>query len=464
MYYVTKNGEQKGPYEENVILACLKDGTFDDSDFIWKEGWADWKEIGAVFTKPSATPPPAPAPKQAEPPTKATVEKRGFVIGKPAIFGVLGLLFLLYIANPYIATYQLFAALKSGDTGTLKKRIDFPELRESLKEEMKAKMLQETKKTVSKASKEDDPMAALGAGLAAAIGPALIDGIVDSFVTPSGLAGLISNPEAAVQGKGGSGDIRLPNINWAFFSGLTEFKIKNKEGVSLFLHLQGISWSLYRISWSDDGNNVSIAKNTPTIPQLNAISSTNALAGYWKLENSANVVFWFKSDGTVTVSGQKNGTYAQPSPHELKIKIEDDDLTLDVLSQSNTQIELSNKTDKETRKMTFIKVDMDAYNVASSAVTKTMDDYAAKAKDKKNAMLLASLSGAVLACSGNSDTDSFTSKEEALLKLVQGINIPVAGTSKSNNFKADMTVQDAMKASRYLSFRNGGLYYEPNTD
>jgi len=51
MHYVSKNGEQKGPFDEKIILACLKDGTFEYSDLVWKEGWADWKTIEEVFPR-----------------------------------------------------------------------------------------------------------------------------------------------------------------------------------------------------------------------------------------------------------------------------------------------------------------------------------------------------------------------------------------------------------------------------
>ena len=179
------------------------------------------------------------------------VEKNEKKDRKPAIIGVFALFILLYIANPYIATYQLFSALKNGDAEALKRRVDFPELRESLKEEIKATMLQQAKKSISKASKEDNPMGLLGAGLAAAFGPTLIDGLVDSFVTPSGLAQLIANPKEATKASNRRGEFSPPKLNLAFFVGLTEFKITTREGVSLFLHLNGIGWKLNAISWGD---------------------------------------------------------------------------------------------------------------------------------------------------------------------------------------------------------------------
>ena len=96
MYYVSKNGEQKGPYEENIILACLKDGTFEYSDFVWKEGWNDWKKIEAVFTKPSAKPPPIPPL-----PLPATT-KIGLLTKKKRIAIVVSVLIALFIGAMFI--------------------------------------------------------------------------------------------------------------------------------------------------------------------------------------------------------------------------------------------------------------------------------------------------------------------------------------------------------------------------
>ena len=55
MYYVLKSGDQKGPYEDNIILACLKEGAFNYSDLVWKEGWPDWKTIEEVFPRNAAS-------------------------------------------------------------------------------------------------------------------------------------------------------------------------------------------------------------------------------------------------------------------------------------------------------------------------------------------------------------------------------------------------------------------------
>ena len=57
MFYISRHGEQKGPFEAEIIMACLKQGTFDYSDLVWKEGWENWKAISEVFPEPVAEPP-----------------------------------------------------------------------------------------------------------------------------------------------------------------------------------------------------------------------------------------------------------------------------------------------------------------------------------------------------------------------------------------------------------------------
>ncbi|MEI6070835.1 MAG: DUF4339 domain-containing protein [Verrucomicrobiae bacterium] len=71
MIYIFKDGEQKGPFEVDVLQACLKGGVFVDSDLAWKEGLADWIPLSEFVPlhisgspPPKITPPPLPQPQQ----------------------------------------------------------------------------------------------------------------------------------------------------------------------------------------------------------------------------------------------------------------------------------------------------------------------------------------------------------------------------------------------------------------
>ena len=61
MLYIFRKGEQLGPYSEENIQTFLKIGSVEYTDFVWQEGWKDWKPLAEVFP-PSPTPPPLPTP------------------------------------------------------------------------------------------------------------------------------------------------------------------------------------------------------------------------------------------------------------------------------------------------------------------------------------------------------------------------------------------------------------------
>src|SRR4029453_8447077 len=89
------------------------------------------------------------------------------------------LLLLVYGGSPYFSFWRFTAALRSGDSAGLSSRMDFPAIRVSLKKQLVARIAQGT--TTHKWWDN--------------LGPTLIDTIVDAYVTPEGIAALISNPE-----------------------------------------------------------------------------------------------------------------------------------------------------------------------------------------------------------------------------------------------------------------------------
>jgi hypothetical protein len=85
-----------------------------------------------------------------------------------------------YIAvGPFVTFHQIRDALEKQDPEKLSENIDFPTLRQNLKEQLNAVVMKETLSDM-----QDNPFG----GLALALAPRLVDGIVDSYVTPSGLA------------------------------------------------------------------------------------------------------------------------------------------------------------------------------------------------------------------------------------------------------------------------------------
>lgn len=93
-------------------------------------------------------------------------------------------------ASPYITLHNLRNAIENNDAAAIERQVDFPALRESLKEQAKAAMLQSMQREMA-----GNPFAALGMALA---GP-MVDSMVDVAVTPTGLRQLLASGRLAAQ-------------------------------------------------------------------------------------------------------------------------------------------------------------------------------------------------------------------------------------------------------------------------
>jgi hypothetical protein len=113
--------------------------------------------------------------------------------------------------------------------------MDFPAIRASLKKQLVARFTQ--RKT--------------GHKWWGNLGPTLIDAIVDAYVTPEGIAALISNPEALKSLKHPQ-QFRFPTgkaedwskVKHAFFTGPCTFVVE-RDGIKLRFRFRGLGWKLY---------------------------------------------------------------------------------------------------------------------------------------------------------------------------------------------------------------------------
>lgn len=113
--------------------------------------------------------------------------------------------------------------------------MDFPAIRASLKKQLVARFAQGT--TGHKWWKD--------------LGPTLIDTIVDAYVTPEGVAALISNPEVLNNLKHPQ-QFRFPTgkaedwskVKHAFFTGPRTFVV-DRDGIKLKFRFTGSGWKLY---------------------------------------------------------------------------------------------------------------------------------------------------------------------------------------------------------------------------
>jgi Protein of unknown function (DUF2939) len=142
---------------------------------------------------------------------------------------------LIYGVSPYFSFWRFTVTLRSGDNAAISSRVNFPTVRASLKRQLVARFAHETNRR----------------GRWRTLGPTLIDAIVDAFVTPDGIAALLSDPEALKNLKSprefrfAPGNIgRSLRVKYAFFFGLRSFVVE-RDGIKLRFHFTGSGWQLY---------------------------------------------------------------------------------------------------------------------------------------------------------------------------------------------------------------------------
>ena len=142
---------------------------------------------------------------------------------------------LVYGASPYFSFWRFTAAVQSRDAVAISARVDFPAVRASLKRQLVARFANKTsshKRWIN-------------------VGPTLIDAIIDAYVTPDGIAALLSNPEALKNlksprefhfefGKNGN----LLKAKYAFFTGPRSFVVDRDE-IKLRFHFTTSGWQLH---------------------------------------------------------------------------------------------------------------------------------------------------------------------------------------------------------------------------
>ena len=162
---------------------------------------------------------------------------------------VMSAAFLLsYLAlSPYLTLMNLRSDIESRDGESLAEKIDFLAVRKSLKDQFNVAMAKETMDS----SSEDDPWGAAGAALGAAFASTMVNGMVDSLVTPSGLIELMSNGE--IKSSGGDDQSRTSTeqelaISDAVLSydGVNKFSATlisdDGDEMKLVLRRRGLSW------------------------------------------------------------------------------------------------------------------------------------------------------------------------------------------------------------------------------
>ncbi|PSB58801.1 DUF2939 domain-containing protein [Chamaesiphon polymorphus] len=170
-----------------------------------------------------------------------TIERKTVVIGAAVSAGVVALAGGGIYYAPYLTIDNLKNATANRNTEALSESIDFPSLRMSIKENVKAQVLKQ--------------MAGAEAPTAAKMTPAqvekTIDPVVDKLVTPEGLERLINDkiPEAKIDLSNLERDINKSDLTMGYESfdrfvvKITD-KVDRSKNVSLILKRSGLGWKL----------------------------------------------------------------------------------------------------------------------------------------------------------------------------------------------------------------------------
>ena len=175
-----------------------------------------------------------------EPPTQPP-RRRKFIL----ILAVT-LLLILYVVSPYYSLWRFGEALRAHDVDQISARVDFNAVRGSLKQQIRDHFIgvMEKKKKKNRLaefllSSEKSPL----------------DQLIDAYVTPEGLAGIISDPAAiknasSLSSLPGIGQTPKP-IDWskarqAFFTSPRDFAVEH-EGIKLRFRFNGLAWKLHAL-------------------------------------------------------------------------------------------------------------------------------------------------------------------------------------------------------------------------
>ncbi len=168
-------------------------------------------------------------------------------MSKKKIIAVVGVLFAGYVATaPYITVHQMKSAAESQDGEALSEYIEFPSVRQSLKDQMNAMFMKEMAKEKTK----DNPFSALGA----AFGGVIVEKMVDAYVTPAGISQLMAGekPKSTEEGGPYSSFGREPLTDASMsYESVDKFVVKVKGGTGeegkFVLRRRGIGWKLTEI-------------------------------------------------------------------------------------------------------------------------------------------------------------------------------------------------------------------------
>ena len=166
---------------------------------------------------------------------------------KRLIFAAAGVFLVgLVVAAPYFTVHQMRTAARDHDGEAFSEHVDFPSVRQSLKDQVNAALLSD----MASDKVADNPFAAMGAALAGVI----VDRLVEAYVTPAGISRLMSGESVDASDEGRSSDDFGSNP-WSdatmSYESLSKFVVTVNAGTDsegrFVLRRRGVGWKLTEI-------------------------------------------------------------------------------------------------------------------------------------------------------------------------------------------------------------------------
>jgi hypothetical protein len=182
----------------------------------------------------------------------------------PWVIGLLVIFAIYLYASPYLVLNNIKNAAEQGDADKLSGYIDFPSVKQSMKDQVKAVMVKELASI-----KEQDGFEALGTML----GAAMIDPLIDGLVTPDGVALMLQGqkldfdlnndtPEDKPKAKNEDIDYKAGYLSFNRFKVQIIDANDPNESIDVIMHRDWLSWKVTRINFSLDSKDKKIEESS----------------------------------------------------------------------------------------------------------------------------------------------------------------------------------------------------------
>ena len=181
----------------------------------------------------------------------------------PWLVGLLVIFAIYLYASPYLVLNNIKNAAEQGDADKLSGYIDFPSVKQSMKDQVKAVMVKELA-----SSEEQDGFEALGTML----GAAMIDPLIDGLVTPDGVALMLQGqkldfdlnndtPEDKPKSKNEDIDYKAGYLSFNRFKVQVIGADDPNESIDVIMHRDWLSWKVTSINFSLDSKDKKIEES-----------------------------------------------------------------------------------------------------------------------------------------------------------------------------------------------------------